>query len=175
MNRPPKAYWDAAVKAIRESGTAADPEKVAGNLWYHVLTPAQRRKWMKGEAAHHSPSELSAQERAAAEARLKMDRAAGLLEHLIDRSDPQAFALLAAGVAGWVGVDIADDLWAGLDNAWNNFWRATPFGGGASSRYGSTETEAEIAAITEDDLLREIFGPQVGPLIGTFLRAVGLA
>ncbi len=47
--RPPKSWFRRAVSAIRRSGSASDPERVAGAAWYHKLTPWRKRQIIEEE------------------------------------------------------------------------------------------------------------------------------
>ena len=42
MNRPPKKWWYSTVKKLRGLKNISSPEKAAGWLWYHHLTPKKK-------------------------------------------------------------------------------------------------------------------------------------
>ena len=48
-NRPPKKWMRDCVDGVRRSGSAVNPGAVCGSLWYHKMSPAQKRKAMRGE------------------------------------------------------------------------------------------------------------------------------
>lgn len=42
--RPPKRWWKSCVRGVEKSGMAYDPESVCGSVWYHKMSPAQKRE-----------------------------------------------------------------------------------------------------------------------------------
>lgn len=45
--RPPKHWWKGCVRGVRDSGSAAEPERVCGSIWYHQMSSAQRKRVLK--------------------------------------------------------------------------------------------------------------------------------
>jgi hypothetical protein len=46
MRRPTKKFWDACTESVETSGSAYSPDQVCGALWFHKMTPSQRKAWM---------------------------------------------------------------------------------------------------------------------------------
>ena len=56
--RPPKGWWDDVIKSLSDDPDVDDPAALAGWVWYHGLTPAQRRKAVAGESVDFSDDDL---------------------------------------------------------------------------------------------------------------------
>lgn len=53
--RPPRQWWRHCVAGVSASGSAYDPAKVCGALWYHKISP-MRRVAIVRRSEHHSPN-----------------------------------------------------------------------------------------------------------------------
>jgi hypothetical protein len=48
--RPPKKWWYDCVAGVRAGGSAMDPQRVCGSLWYHKMSEAQRQAVLRRES-----------------------------------------------------------------------------------------------------------------------------
>jgi len=114
------------ILAVRSAG---GDEAVASVLWFDRMTYAQRRKWTEGKREPY----LTADERFLLHFRQKTELGKAILGKLIanvERIDPVWGAMAAAAIAGWTGVDLADQLWSSANTKWNDFLKALPLPSG---------------------------------------------
>jgi hypothetical protein len=58
--RPPRKWFRSVVRGVASGGSAYDPESVAGALWYHKLSPAQKRRILRASEKGHNPVDKKA-------------------------------------------------------------------------------------------------------------------
>jgi hypothetical protein len=47
--RPPKEWWDSAIRELKRNPDISNPRKVAGWIWYHHMNPAAKKAALKRE------------------------------------------------------------------------------------------------------------------------------